>query len=395
MAPTRPKSKKRSAKDLEKRSALLVKKAGSQPQTVNPRQLLSDATLKLQQGDAEAASKIAKTALEHVGADGRYAGACSSLLGQIHVELGDIDEARRYFLQAVEADEDDTLPDETSGGPEKFLWLAQLSEDGGQDSVTWYERGAAALRKQIQTLTDGLANLPQTRDLQEAVISEKKRKLADALCAVVEVYMTDLSWEEDAEQRCEALVTEACLMAPDMPETWQTVANVRISQARAEDARAALDRSLDLWKDLPPDDPAIPPFPTRVSLVRLLAEVAMEETAYEVADRMLQEDDTSVEVAYLGGFALYALGERRKAQAAGGDESWKNSWRSSRGWLSNCLGLFEAQEYEDEQLGEHAKELLESIKAELGEAEGDDDGWEDVDDGEEEDGDEDEDEEMG
>ncbi len=90
------------------------------------------------------------------------------------------------------------------------------------------------------------------------MISEKKRRLADTLCAVAEVYMTDLSWEEDAEQRCEALVTEASLLAPDMAEAWQTLANVRISQARTEEARAALQRSLDLWKDLPPDDPAIP-----------------------------------------------------------------------------------------------------------------------------------------
>ncbi len=50
------------------------------------------------------------------------AGACLSILGQIYVELGDIDnKARRYFLEAVEADEDAALPDEIGGGPEKFL----------------------------------------------------------------------------------------------------------------------------------------------------------------------------------------------------------------------------------------------------------------------------------
>ncbi|KAH8889507.1 hypothetical protein GQ53DRAFT_748208 [Thozetella sp. PMI_491] len=392
MAPTRPKSKKNGARKADKRAALLAKKAGSDAQIVNPRQLLADATFKLQQGDPEGAAKIAKTAFEQIGPDGRHSGACLTLLGQIHVELGEIDQARGYFLQAIETDEDDAMPDEISGGPERFLWLAQLSEEGGQDSVTWFERGATALRKQIQSLTDGMANLPQTRDLQEAVIREKKNKLGETLCAVAEVYMTDLSWEEDAEQRCEALITEAGLVAPDMPETWQTVANVRISQSRLEDARAALDRSLNLWKDLPPDDQAIPPFPTRVSLLRLLVEVGKEETAYEVADRMIQEDDTSVEVAYLGGFAMHNLGETGRTQEPGDEETWKAAWRSSRRWLSNCLRLFEAQGYEDEQLGEHAKELLELISTELGEGSEDDGDWEDTDGGEDED--EDGDEEM-
>ena len=388
MAPTRPKSKKRSAKHAEKRAAMVAKRP-SDSQAANPRQLLTDATLKLQQGDPEAAAKIAQASIENIGADGRYAGACLSLLGQIHVELGEIDQARAYFAQSVELDQDGALPDELGGGPEKFLWLAQLSEEGGLDSVNWFERGAAVLRRQIQSMTDDLEKLPKTKDLQEASINEKKRRLADALCAVAEVYMTDLSWEEDAEQRCEALITEASLLAPDMPEAWQTLANVRISQSRIEDAQAALERSLELWKDLSPEDPAIPPFPTRVSLVRLLIEVEKEEIAYEVAVRMLDEDDTSVEVSYLGGFALYTLGEKARKQNVNDEESWKSAWVASRRWLTSCLRLFEAQEYEDDKLGEHAKELLGSLVSEIGEApEDEEDDWADSD------GDDDEDEEM-
>ena len=110
--------------------------------------------------------------------------------------------------------------------------------------MTWFERGASALRKQIQALSETLDSRPLTRDQQEVVISEKRRKLADTLCAVTEVYMTDLSWEKDAEQRCETLITEATMLAPDVAETWQTVANVRISQARTDEAKEALKRSL-------------------------------------------------------------------------------------------------------------------------------------------------------
>ena len=191
-----------------------------------------------------------------------------------------------------------------------------------------------------------------------------------ALCGVVEVYMTDLSWEDDAEQKCEALVTEATMVAPGFAEPWQTLANVRISQSRLEDAQAALKRSLDLWKDLPPENEVVPDFPTRVSLARLLMESDMDAEAIEVLERLVSEDDSSVEVWYLGGWGLYVLGEKQK----NGDvktededgESWKISWISSRQWLNHSLRLFEQQDYEDERLGEHAKELLALLNAELG-----------------------------
>ncbi|KAL2199715.1 hypothetical protein P885DRAFT_29789 [Corynascus similis CBS 632.67] len=394
MAPTKPKKKSHAdrAKDRARAKPATVRSAN-----VNPRELLAQATAHLEAGDPQTAARIALTAYEHIGENGRLAGAALSVLGQIHVELGEVDAARAFFAAAVKVDEDGSLPEDVGGGPEKFLWLAQLSEEGGQDSVSWFERGAAALRAQIQALTESLELRPLTRDTQEAVIAEKRKRLAETLCAVVEVYMTDLSWEEDAEQRCEALITEATMLAPESAETWQTVANVRISQTRTEEAQEALKRSLGLWSDLAPEDPAVPPFPTRVSLVRLLIEVGMEKEAIDVTELLVAEDDRSVEVLYLGGYAKYISGEKLKNQAQSSDaETWKASWRSSRKWLTQCLKVFKQEEYEDERLGEHAQELLESITRELGEAPDgeDEDTWEDTDDEEWEGIDDDEDTEM-
>jgi tetratricopeptide (TPR) repeat protein len=308
-----------------------------------------------------------------------------NLLGEIHIELGDIGSARQYFLQAASIDEDGTVGEDIGGGAEKFLWLAQLSEDGGQDSVDWFEKGASSLRTQIQAL---LGRKKIDAEV-EAMLLEKRRKLAVALCGVVEVYMTDLSWEEDAEQRCEALVTEATMVAPTFAEPWQTLANVRISQQRMEDARAALKRSLDLWQNLPPESDVVPDFPTRVSLARLLMEADMDAEAIEVLERLVSEDDCSVEVWYLGGWGLYVLGEKQKIGELKSEnedgESWKISWISSRQWLDHSLRLFKQQDYEDERLGEHAKELLASLNAELGDGHGDQD-EEDGDEWEDEDG---------
>lgn len=379
MAKTKPKNKKDKKRDKSVLNRVVAAPSQSSTPPVSSESLLLQAATALQQGDVAGAVKPAKKALSLLDVESEEALPALNLLGDLHVELGEIDTARKYFLRAAAIDEDGEIGEDVGGGAEKFLWLAQLSEEGGQDSVNWFEKGALCLRIQIQALLD-------RKKLDaggEALLEEKRRKLAVALCGVVEVYMTDLSWEEDAEQKCEALVTEATMVAEGFAEPWQTLANVRISQQRIEDAKAALKRSLDLWKDLEPDNDKVPDFPTRVSLARLLMEADMDVEAIEVLERLVGEDDTSVEVWYLGGWGLYIMGEKQKTgevKSEDGD-SWRVSWISSRQWLNQSLRLFDLQDYEDERLGEHAQELLASLNKELGgqvteeEEEGDD--WED------------------
>ncbi|RYO95748.1 hypothetical protein DL764_007601 [Monosporascus ibericus] len=446
MAPRRPdkKSKKRGKEAISRAAAAAASgpssSSSSDKPALSPLVLVRAAEHRLQEGDAPGAAALAGSALEQAQAgdhDDKEDGALAALnlLGQVNLELGDLESARACFLRAVDADPDGARDEAVGGGAEKFLCLAQLSEEGGRDSVRWFERGAAALRARIQVLEEeeagkGTSTTTHSRretaagggkdnDAEEMVgqqqlseLQELKRKLAMTLCSVAEVYMTDLSWETDAEARCEVLVTEATLVAPDYAETWQTLADVRISQQRPDDARAALARSLDLWRGLPPEDPLVPAFPSRVGLARLLMEVGLERDAIEVLERLVAEDDLSVETWYLGGWGLFVLGEKQKEKEAEGknggskasaeagrrkeegqgdegeEEDWKTSWISSRVWLNQCLHLYKLQDYEDEPLGEHARELLAEIAKELGEApigeDDDEDGWEDAGDSDEE-----------
>ncbi|RAK74166.1 SIR2-domain-containing protein, partial [Aspergillus fijiensis CBS 313.89] len=198
-------------------------------------------------------------------------------------------------------------------------------------------------------------------------------------------------WEEDAENRCETLITEALLVEPNGPEVLQTLASIRISQLRTDDAKAALRRSLEIWKDLPPEDPSIPDFATRISLSRLLMEVALEFEALEVLERLILEDDQSIEAWYLGGWCLYLLAGKQQAPADDEEEADTPEAKrlaslvASREWLKQGLALYEIQQYEDERLKEHALELVQEMNQELGEeiedeeAEGQEgeEGWED------------------
>lgn len=324
----------------------------------SPEQLYASALTFVEQSQPEEALEAAQK-LWTLVKDGSATQALPALnlLGEISVELGDVPGARSYFQQAVTLDPEGTVPEIVGGGAEKFLWLAQLCEEGGQASVGWFEKGVVALQHEIGEIENGNVN-GLDEDSVMMLRIEKKRKLANALCGVAEIYMTDLSWEEDAEARCEALITQAMAVEDETsPEVLQTLASIRLSQQRVEDAQSALSRSLNAWKDLEPEDAAVPDFASRISLSRLLMEAEMEAEAMTVLERLIMEDDQSVEAWYLGGWCQYLLSERTAEP---------EPLNGSRHWLKMALKLYTMLDYEDERLLEHTKELVGKLDTVLG-----------------------------
>ncbi|KAJ5905506.1 assembly chaperone of rpl4 [Penicillium subrubescens] len=327
----------------------------------DPSTLLDQATILLQTGRTDEALPTAQQALDLATNNASVQLQAVNLLGEINVELGEIETAREYFLRAVEQDPNGSIPESEGGGAEKFMWLAQLSEQGVD--------GQCPVVREGQTLQ----SLQGKTGAEEVTLAEEKKvKLSNALCAVAEIYMTDLSWEEDAEARCEALITEALTFTPDAPEVLQTFASIRISQLKTEEAQEALKRSISLWKDLAPEDPKVPDFAVRISLARLLMEVTLEFDALEVLERLILEDDQSVEAWYLGGWCLYLLAEKQQAPKDLTEDEAAESPRhasliASREWLKQSLKLYDLLEYEDEPLQAHALELIQGMVAEIGE----------------------------
>lgn len=373
MAKTKPSNR---AGDSKKKS----KSGDSKKSKASAEELLTQATILLQTSQPEEALVAARRALNILQPTSKPTIAALpalNLLGEINIELGDPDSAREAFTVAILLD-----PEGANDGAEKFLWLAQLNEEGGAESVKWFEKGIEVLRREIEELDGKLVKKADVEDLLE----EKRMKIATALCGIAEVYMTDLSWEEDAEARCEASVTEALMAAPNNAEPLQTLANIRLSQSRKEDAQAALKRSMELWADLESDDPKMPNFPTLISLTRLLTEAEMEDEAIEVLERLVNENEESVEAWYLGGWCLHLLAAKQKAAGGELEKTVPSLLKASREWLVRCTKKYDEQEYEDERLREHAEELLKELNDVLGPmVEGEEDEWSDEEDGEDDD----------
>ena len=191
----RSQSHKRHSRSLLKTTQNSRTKRKVQPA---PASLIAEATFHLQTGQPASALPLAQQALSLLQQSPCKPTAplpALDLLGEIYLELGDAASAADFFLRAVELDPDGLVSETDCDGAEKFLWLAQLCQEGGYESIAWFEKGIKVLERDIRSLEEVEKELRQKHpDQREQELDEKKRKVAAALCGMVEVWMTDLSY---------------------------------------------------------------------------------------------------------------------------------------------------------------------------------------------------------
>lgn len=162
------------------------------------------------------------------------------------------------------------------------------------------------------------------------------RTLSSLYCSMAELYMTDLCMEANAEERCETLLEKARSVCPESYEVLQTLANMKMSQDRPEEAREFLFQSISMWKAIPfgklteaisirlspyplsycIDDDDYPSFEFRLVSSRLLVEMQQWEAAREVLETLTQEDDEILEIWYLLALTLHALNQIKDSKRA-------------------------------------------------------------------------------
>ncbi|KAK9468801.1 hypothetical protein V1512DRAFT_64968 [Lipomyces arxii] len=220
--------------------------------------------------------------------------ALLQLAAEAHLEISSLAETQddvahaqqAYALFQAAATKDDKSG--SKGGFEKFLWLGQLS--GGREAVKWFRRGC-----------DGIK-----RELSESQASDRTRvlnkKLSGALCSTIEVWMTDLCMEDEAERMCDALIAEAMMVDSDSPENNAALASIRISQQRPDDAADAVRRAWELQVQAASDETdEVAEISSLKTLIKLALELSMFDVAEAACQRVIQLDDQIAEVYYLAG----------------------------------------------------------------------------------------------
>ncbi|KAJ2804145.1 hypothetical protein H4R20_002622 [Coemansia guatemalensis] len=261
------------------------------------------------------------------------------LAAVIQLESGDVEPAINCLLRCAEISPE--------RGFEKYMYLGQFTVE--LESVRYYQLGVDALQRDLE-------EVPKNSEHAAAL----RRKMAEAYVAMTEIFLTDCCFESNAEEKCEEYLKLGAAADPTCPEVYQTMASVRLSQDRPDDARECLAKSMALWSDKDQNDPTqIPSYDNRLGLVRLLLELDNKDQALGILERLQKEDDESVDLWYLYGWTYHLQSE----ESGQSDDEKTEALISARECFGRAIKLADAQDFENDALIKHARELVAGISA--------------------------------
>ncbi|KAI1309506.1 hypothetical protein EDD11_004092 [Mortierella claussenii] len=270
--------------------------------------------------------------------------------GSIEVELELFNEAKEHFLECVKI--------QPNTGYSKFMYLGQMSEQ--LEAISYFQQG-------VKLMMEERAKMPIDITSGSEYLSLSS-KISSALCAMTDIYLTDCCFEPNAESQCESYLAQAMQIEPVTPEVYQTMASVRLSQQRMDEAKAALAQGLTLWLGSDPTDEngPTPDYETRLALVKLLLETALYDEAFTVLNGLIEENDQVPDTLYLFGWANYIAAEEVDPASPSAEEERREQMENAREALNACVKLWHTTQSTDQPLLQHTQELLETITQAIG-----------------------------
>jgi len=248
------------------------------------------------------------------------------VLGELLVDLGKVDKAKELFNKSIAI---------APNIPSKYMNLGQLLE--GEQAIANFRKGIALMLEYRQKLSQ-----------KKSSTIEIDEELSAAYCSLAEVYLTDACYNSEAEQECQQALDNALQHTPNSPEVFYLLASFRVSQQRNEEALEAVTRAYSFWKNVPSDsdssstpfkDPEyLPPYQLRFNTAKLFVELGKYQTAIEIFEALVAEEDCIAEVWHSLGLAYQGI----------------NDLHATHECLSTALKLFK-------QAGDFEEEVIDSV----------------------------------
>lgn len=312
----------------------------SEPHSID--RLLDKAEQLIDEFNYELAQKFCQRALELEPDNVRALETSASLL----LELSDTESAKHCLGRAVEV-----CPNR---GFSKYMILGQLMD--GATAVQCYQKGVELMLAEKEKR--------QSEEIAAACSDDRSvtdKDISSAYCAIAELYLTDLCFDEAAEEKCKDFVNKAIAADAENAEAFQLKANFLMSKDEKEEARECIKKSVSMWlpklqavdsgtiadDDFDPVEVCPVPFSTRVQCGKILTELGEYELATDVLETLLDEDDEVPDVWYLLGWANYLQGA----------EYYSNS----RHYLQKGKEVYQKVKHKDASLLDHMEELLKEL----------------------------------
>jgi len=252
------------------------------------------------------------------------------------LDMGEVESAQNCLGRAIHLEPD--------SGHSKYLSLAQLMTGAQSRDMC---------RKAIELINSKISSLPAA----DESLAELRRDLSNALISISEIYMTDLCDEEEAETESMRCIEEAIQADPSNPEAFQAKANYGLVVGNVEDAKTAINKSLDLWlpqhlkflEDGSGKETTLT-IEFRNSTVKMLLDLEDFDNAIKILDALVEEDDTDMNTWYLLGWTNF-LRCKTESEYTG----------NARHYLQKAEEVNKRYPTEDEDLVEHIKSLLDEL----------------------------------
>lgn len=281
--------------------------------------------------------------------------------GNLHAEIGDIENARYYYERAVKL--------EPNGRHVKYLCLAQLSD--GLTALEFYEKSIDLIKNNIN---DDSSQMVDDKDAdghptQGAVTI---RDLSTVYCSMAEIFMTDLCMEENAEIECKKCCQLAIDTDKDNMDGYLTMSNCLLSTGDVETATANCKRAFEVWQrisEITQDSIRdVIPYPSRLSLVKLLIEVEEYPSVSPIIEQLIEENEDDVLIWYYIGLSkslqrkLPTADKKEPSFVETSSSSSSNKDRavleSPRHFLERAKLVYSKTLCQEKDILEHIEELL-------------------------------------
>lgn len=358
-------------------SAAVVLEQQQQQKQKQPDDLIRQADSFLTQMDHENALRLYQAALPLAQAESLC--YIYEKMADCKVALGDPDGAKPDYERALQ----ETTEDDDTKRASMLMYIGQLSTD--EEALGCYRKGIQHLGSAIDRAATSGGGGGGGKTLEEL-----RQQLAQAHCAVAELFMTDLCFNEDAEQQCETSVRAALQYRAEdsglpLIDALQAQASLCLSQSNTDSAREHMEAVYRQIKkgcealagliegtseELRDADAvsALPNFEFRVQTAQLLMETGQAApSALTVLKSLMAENDEVVRVWFLMGCAYCAAGDKDMAR-----EYWERALEMLVS-VKESLEMDEGDDDDDTEMElQECETQMEEIKSRLEDLDEDD-----------------------
>ena len=258
--------------------------------------LLERAQAALDGGEPEAAVLFLRKASDNPQAES----SVFDLLAEVEMSIGETDRAARAWLHTIEQSGN---PDDPAHA-ERYLYLGQLQE--GTQSRDSHVRGITLLESRVRSC-ETTSCTPSNEESNPEVI---KGQLCRACCALAELYLTDLCFEDSAERHCQEAFDKA--MQYNLADTYEPflgLASLRLSQEMAGEASQLAISAYERLSKATADSSSVESG-QRLAAAKVLLECAptaspCADAALDLLSNLMREDDENAEIWFLMGVGFF------------------------------------------------------------------------------------------